>query len=164
MIWENAYREASRDPEFDTKLRAAIDRIFQEFSEENVEKNTAERKPVCWQLLGLIVRMRSLDICLAPKDEASYQSIVELRRAIFQNGELISLGIEQQYHLTAHLTLGYFGKIPDDRTRSNALLSEFGDRWLGERSPEMTISHAQLYKFEDMTRYYREPSWPSFEF
>jgi len=66
-----------------------------------------------------MVMTRSVGVCLAPTDENSYKQILEFRRSIYQNPDLIALGIEQQYHFTAHITLAYFGDTgPNLRPRS----------------------------------------------
>ena len=112
VIWDGAYMDSSRNiPEFDRKLRGAIAESFTAFEGE---KNG---RPVRWQVLGLMVMPRAIGVCLVPRDEAAYESILRFRRAIYQNANLIALGIDQQYHLTAHITLGYFGEIPPDLDR-----------------------------------------------
>lgn len=80
--------------------------------------------------------------------------------ALFQLRE-----IEQHYDFTAHVTLGYFGKVSPglDRTNFSTMLSELNQQWL-LNSPEFLIHRVELRKFDDMTHYYREPDWPSLNF
>ncbi len=76
----------------------------------------------------------------------------------------MALGIEQQYNLTAHITLGYFGDVTDiDRDRLSQTFWELNQQWL-EDSPEYLVQRAELRKFDDMTRYDREPDWPVLNF
>lgn len=108
---------------------------------------------------------RAIGVCLAPRDESSYEEIVQFRRAIYQNPSFMALGIEQQYHFTAHITFGYFGTIPSDldRHQISTVLSDFNHQWM-DSPQELLIKRAELRKFDDMTRYYREESWPVLEF
>ena len=162
LIWEEAYREVVRkNPEFEEQLRWHIAESFQQY-QQFADKSS----PVQWQLLGLMIRPRALNVCLVPKDEASYQQILQLRRSIYQNANLIELGIEQQYHFTAHITLGYFGKISPDLDRANLAktLAALDQHWLETEPQVLKIHRAELRKFEDMTRFEREPHWPMLEF
>ncbi|MGC9526800.1 MAG: DUF1868 domain-containing protein [Limnospira sp.] len=160
LIWNGAYLDSSRKiPEFDRKLQGAIAESFTVFEGE---KNG---QPVRWQVLGLMVMPRAIGVCLVPRDEVAYESVLRFRRAIYQNANLIALGIDQQYHLTAHITLGYFGEIPADLDRDKLAyqFSEFNHQWL-DNPQEMLVRRAELRKFEDMTAYKREPSWPAIVF
>jgi hypothetical protein len=122
--------------------------------------------PIGWQLLGLMVRPRAIAVSLVAQDEDSYKRVLELRRCIYQNSGLIGLGIEQQYHFTAHITLGYFGEISPalDRDRLSNTLLEFNRQELPEEVIPLSINRAELRKFDNMLRYYREPDWPVLEF
>ena len=161
LIWDGAYRDATNDnPQFDLQLRSRMGQIFQ-----HSQPLLSGGIPLQWQLLGLMVMPRALAVYVLPMAESSYDRIVKFRQMIYQNGDLISLGIEQQYHFTAHITLGYFGQVsPDlDRDRLSTILSNFNQRWL-ENAPEFLVKTAELRKFDDMTRYYRESDWPTLEF
>mgnify|MGYP003445259833 CR=1 FL=1 len=160
LIWGSDYQAAAQNPEFEDKLRDRIAETFQKAPTEIYSPT-----PIRWQLLGLHVMPRALAICLVPKDESSYDRITQLRRAIYQTADLIGLGIQQQYHLTAHITIGYFGDIaPDlDRDRTVEILSDFNHKWI-DSSQEMRVSSAQLRKFDDMTHYYREDNWATLDF
>lgn len=162
LIWNNAYRDAKREnPEFEQQLHQRITDSFQKYQESFANGN-----PIGWQLLGLMVMPRAIGVCLAPKDEDSYQRILYLRRAIYQNPGLIALGIEQQYDFTAHVTLGYFGEIPAnlDRDCMMNLLSAFNQQLLEKEGTSFFVRRGELRKFDDMMRYYREPDWPVLEF
>ncbi|HBB33297.1 MAG TPA: DUF1868 domain-containing protein [Cyanobacteria bacterium UBA8803] len=162
LIWESAYLDAQQaNPEFEQQLQERIGESFQKYKQLGHRGN-----PIGWQLLGLIVMPRALGVCLAPKDEESYQRILHLRRLIYQNPGLIALGIEQQYHFTAHITLGYFGDIPPDldRDRISNLLSALNQELLTKDTTAFWVQRAQLRKFDDMLRYYRAEEWPSVEF
>ena len=160
LIWDSAYLDAIKNPEFEGQLRSRIGNCFTD------RKSTLVGDiPIRWMVLGLMVRTRAIGVCLAPRDESSYKQIWELRRSIYQNSDLMALGIEQQYHFTAHITLGYFGDLGSglDRDRFSAILSNLNDQWL-DAPQEIWIHRAELRKFDDMTRYYRESDWPILEF
>lgn len=161
LIWDSTYRDvSSENPQFDAQLSDAMAHIFQQ-SQPLVSGGI----PIRWQLLGLMVMPRALGVSLLPVEESSYDRIIKFRRTIYQNSNLIALGVEQQYHFTAHITLGYFGQTSSnlDRDRLSSSLFEFNQRWL-ENPPEFLVKRAELRKFDDMTHYYRQPDWPVLEF
>jgi 2'-5' RNA ligase len=161
LIWDSAYREAKQNPEFESNLQQCIARSFQQY-----QSSLAENRPIQLQIVGLMVMPRAIAVCLIPREEDAYERILKFRRAIYQNPELIALGIEQQYHFTAHITLGYFGKIPTDLDRAllGETFNELNHQWLEVGKQDFWIHRAELRKFDDMTHYYREPDFPVFEF
>ena len=92
--------------------------------------------------------------------------MVLFRRMIYQNPNLIALGIEQQYNFTAHITLGYFGAAAAtiDRDHLAQQLIQLNEWWLEHAAQDIEVYQAELRKFEDMTHYYREPDWPTVQF
>ena len=162
LIWENAYSQAvEEDVNFEQKLRKELKAIFQQY-----QQVIDVTQPVAWQLLGLVIRPRAIVACLVPKDRESYDLIIQLRRSIYQNETLMGLGIEQQYDYTAHVTLGYFGEIDNDRVKDNLsnIISEINDRLMETGEKILTIHQVQLHKFDNMIHYYREPDWATVKF
>lgn len=160
LIWSDAYRHATEDSAFETQLQNRIAAIFQECNP------ISEGKPIRFQVLGLMVMTRALTVCLAPTDEVSYERILKFRRALYQDRDLIGLGIEQQYYFTPHITLGYFGSVPSTEERGylGDVFESLNQTWL-DREPMMySVFRAELRKFDDMTHYYRESTWPIFKF
>lgn len=159
LIWDRAYEQVIATPELEKQLH---DRIANSFAQCS---HLVTGEPINWQVVGIMVSNRSLGVLLVPTDEQSYERIVQLRRAIYQNQDLIALGIEQQYHFTGHITLAYFGKISDtlDRDRLSIQLTEFNNKWI-DNPQKILVERAELRKFEDMTKYEREVQWPIFEF
>lgn len=163
LVWDLAYREAVKEnPEFESKLQSNIATIFQQYQKDFPHSD----RPITWQLLGLTIRPRAIIVCLVPKDESSYDRILQLRRYIYQNSSLIALGIAQQYDYTAHITLAYFSDIPADLNREMLYqtLCEFNDRYIESAPQILTIASAELRKFDDMLKYYRQSNWPVLEF
>ncbi|MCM0591174.1 MAG: DUF1868 domain-containing protein [Gloeotrichia echinulata DVL01] len=159
LIWDSAYRDTcEKNPDFEQQLHSCCAEIFQQYQ----QSLTKENHPISWQVLGLIVFPRAIAVCLVPQDARSYEEIIKFRRTIYQNPKLIALGIEQHYHFTAHITLGYFGEVaPDlDRTNFSTMLSELNQKWLLSL-PEFLIHRVELRKFDDMTKYYRQSNWAS---
>lgn len=162
LIWASTFRHAAEDPTFEPRLQACVAQVFQK-SEETVQSE----KPIYWQVIGLFLRTRALGICLAPKDEDSYERVLQLRRMLYQSPDLIALGIEQQYNFTAHITLGYFGEPATGVNHAHLAqtLIDLNDRWIGSSEPnEIWVHRAELRKFDDMTRYYRQADWAALEF
>lgn len=158
LIWDNAYQTKQQEnPQFDDQLKRVIAESFKQY--QAIKEN---EQPSRWQILGLLLFPRAIAVGLVPQDEAAYQSIVQLRRSVYQNANLIALGIEQQYRFTAHITLGYFGEIADnlDRGYLATILTQFNERWLGQTPQLLTIETAQLRYFADMTNYGRESHDP----
>ncbi|MEM8720611.1 MAG: DUF1868 domain-containing protein [Cyanobacteria bacterium P01_G01_bin.39] len=156
LIWDENYRQiVAANPDFDQELRRQTAASFQEYQSES------DNQPLTWQLWGVVTRPRTIMACLVPKDQESYQAVIKLRRSLYQNSGLIGLGIEQQYDLTAHITLGYFDQIPNslNRDRLCIVLSQINDRLVESELPEFSIKQAQLRKFENMFQYHREPDW-----
>ncbi len=170
LIWNDAYSAAAENPGFEALLQQHITTIFAE-----VQPLVSSVEPIRWQALGLLVMPRAVAVALAPASEDAYDPIIKLRRALYQSPELIALGIEQQYYLTAHVTLGYFGKIPDQLAQDadfaatftdqlTALLSELNQQWQDGSSYELVVKRAELRKFDTMMHYYRQSTWPMLEF
>ncbi|WP_253188480.1 DUF1868 domain-containing protein [Leptolyngbya sp. 'hensonii'] len=170
LIWDTAYQHAQEKPEFEAQLCDCTARIFQQY-----ESADRQVHAMGWQILGFLLMTRAIGVCLAPKEEHSYEEIVQFRRAIYQNPELIALGIEQQYHLTAHVTLGYLGDVPSDLDQDSPeskafashlshTLTDLNQQWLNDEPHELLIHQAELRKFDDMNRYYRHEGWPVVKF
>jgi hypothetical protein len=161
LIWEQSYLNAlAENAEFDRQLLEEIKVIFQQYQESLAANNSLEL-----DLLGLSIFTRAVAVCLAPT-ETGYQQIVELRRQIYQNQKIINLGIEQQYHFTAHITLGYFGEISSQKTDDKVedILTSINEQWLEKQPPIFTIHQLEIRKFDDMMSYYRQPDWPVIKF
>jgi hypothetical protein len=165
LIWGSSYIEVTQNnPNFEPLLKESIEKSFTEYRKKLTSKNT-----LVWRSAGLIIKPRALVVSLIPKDEESYQQILDLRRHIYQNPNLIALGIEQQYDLTAHITVGYFGELASDRAycqqqQLDRRLTDLNEQWLGYEPNSFAIERAQLRKFDDMMRYYREHDWATVEF
>ncbi len=156
LIWDESYRQVvAANPDFDQELQRQTAASFQDYQSDAINE------PLTWQLWGVITRPRAIMACLVPKDQASYEAVIKLRRALYQNSGLIALGIEQQYDLTAHITLGYFDRIPEglNRDRLCITLSQINDHLVESELTKFTIKQAQLRKFEDMVKYNREADW-----
>ncbi len=157
LIWDSAYRMATdANPDFERKLIEQIEDSFKIYQDSIVDTT-----PIRWQIMGLTVRPRAIEVSLVPKDESSYDRIIALRRAIYQNSGLISLGIEQQYYFTAHTTLAYFANVQQeiDRVRLSDTLQEYNMHWL-DHPQEIILAQGQLRKFTDMYTYERQPNFP----
>ncbi len=160
LIWESAYHYAQEKVEnFDEQLHSAISKIFEQY-----QQSKTLATPIEWQVLGVIVMPRAIGVSLVPKTESAYNQILNLRRAIYQSPDLTALGLEQHYHFTPHITLGYFGEVAPDleRDRFSNTISELNQQ-LSE-FPELKISQAELRKFDDMTHYYRQANWSVLSF
>jgi hypothetical protein len=158
LIWDSAFKIAvENDPKFEEKLR---DRVADSF--ELYAQSLPKDKPIRWQIMGLTIRPRAIEVSLVPKDEESYQRVLAFRRAIYQSSSLIALGIEQQYYFTAHVTIAYFGNVDREIDRANLIdtLQNYNMHWI-DHPQEIIVSEAQLRKFTNMSNYRREADWPT---
>lgn len=159
LIWDSTYRQqVESQPEYETKLRAQIAEVLS----QQPTTGTA----IGLKALGFIVMTRAIAVCLAPNTEADYQRILQLRRSIYQTSDLLALGIDQQYHFTGHITLGYFTG-GDGAAVDVEKLSEHIDR-LNEvfllDFPEFQLQRVELRKFENMLEFNRQADWPTWSF
>lgn len=156
LIWASAYEDAAMNPQFDARLRDCIGEIFQA-AQPSLNSANSPR----WKASGLVVMPRAIAMTLIPADEAAYDRLLRLRRALYQNPQLMGLGVEQQYYLTAHVTLGYFGQAPADLDREAVakFLADCSDEAIAA-APPFVLQRAEFRKFEDMTRYERQPNFP----
>jgi hypothetical protein len=155
LVWDNSYLSLSNaDPGFEPKLRQQIAEGFQGYQPPSPE-------PVVWQIMGVMLRPRAIAVSLVPTEEAGYDRITAFRRSVYQNPGLMGLGVEQQYHFTAHITIAYFGNIQQefDREGFSKMLQDTNLQWI-DRPQSLQISQVELRKFTDMTHYQRESDWP----
>jgi hypothetical protein len=159
LIWEANYRQQIQTtPDYEVRLQNTIADIFSQ------QPNTG--KPIGLRVLGFIVMTRAIAVCLAPNTEADYQQILNLRRSLYQNSSLLALGMDQKYNFTGHITLGYFTQ-PEGRSRDAAQFSQYLDRLNDtflDDFLEFQLQTVELRKFENMTQFYRQPSWPTWSF
>ncbi len=159
LIWDSAYRHAlEANAGFEQQLQSGIANSFQQSS------HIQSHQPIPFRIVGLMVMTRAIAIALAAVDETGYRQILELRRSIYQNPDLIAIGIEQQYHFTPHITLGYFGDLKSvDRSALATQIDQLNERWIGS-DQTFWIKQAELRKFPNMIQYDRDETWATFEF
>lgn len=158
LIWDNKFiDQQSKNSQFEEQICERINHSFKLYQQEYPIS-----QPIHFQLLGLTLFTRGIVVCLAPAEEKGYEQIRHLRRTIYQNLQLIELGIEQQYDFTAHITLGYFYETPSDLEREKIVevLEKLNDQLIENPYPELIIKEAQLRQFDDMLRYYRHDHFP----
>jgi hypothetical protein len=160
LIWDSAYEHAkTANLEFEQQLKSRIAQSLQAFQPLSLNQ------PIGFEILGLTVMPRAIAVCLAPKDEISYERILKLRRAIYQNPEVIAVGIEQQYYFTPHITLGYFGRVADvDREALTQTFDQLNQTWISNPDKSFLVRRAELRKFDNMMAYYRQADWAAFTF
>ncbi len=161
LIWNGAYLHASESPGFDAQLR---DRVASSFRQC---QSMITGQAIRFQVVGLMVMARAIAVCLATTDDSGYERILKLRRSLYQNSDLIEIGIEQQYYFTPHITLGYFGKVPLDldRDRLSQTFDELHQAWLEDYPDnEFLIHQVEFRKFNNMAEYVRNPDWAKFQF
>ncbi len=162
LIWDSSYQQAvAENPNFSEQLRDQIKNSFSQYRNIKGQFSSIE-----WQLYGIAIRPRAIIFCLAPKDQESYQAIMKLRSCIYQNPGLMALGIEQQYDFTGHITLGYFGDIPENLNHDilSGTIAKINDLLLEDSLPVLKINRIELRQFDDMLTYHRQPDWAVVEY
>jgi hypothetical protein len=155
LVWDNSYRAlADKDPAFEGNLRQQIAAGMSGYK-------ATINEAVSWQVMGLMLRPRAISVSFVPANEESYDRVLAFRRSVYQNPGLMSLGVEQQYHFTAHITIAYFGNVQQefDQQALSHTLQDLNLQWI-EAAPELSFSRVELRKFTDMNTYQREESWP----
>lgn len=161
LVWDRSYLQAiAANPTYEPQIQGAIAQTFAQQAPQ-----VSQGQPILLQVMGFVVMTRAIGLCLAPHTESDYERLVGVRRSVYQSPHILALGIEQQYHFTAHITLGYFGQLPDtiDPLPLSQGLEQLTHDFL-ETCPEFTIDQVELRKFDNMTHYFREPDWPVLRF
>lgn len=156
LIWDNIYLDAvAKNPNFDQLLIKQIESIFKDY--KTIYK---ELKAYEFDVLGISIFPRAIAVCLAPKEEC-YESVVKLRKLIYQDEQIVDLGIEQNYEFAAHVTLGYFGNVSDDfdQDKIKSVVTKINDQWLESSPSSFTVEQFELRKFTDMTNFIRQDDW-----
>ncbi len=159
LIWSDSFTHAMKtDSGFEEKLRSSIEASFEQNRQISLDQ------PIGFRVVGLMVMTRALALALVATDEAGYNQMLELRRSIYQSPLLMSIGIEQQYHFTPHITLGYFGELSEvDRSALATKIDELNQPWVGTEET-FWAKKAELRQFPHMNSYVRSSDWPSFTF
>jgi hypothetical protein len=156
LIWDSNYKQQVESrPDYETELQTQIAKVL--------AQQPSLGKPIGLKVLGFMVMTRAIAVCLAPKTEADYQTILNLRRSLYQTSGLLALGIDQQYHFTGHITLGYFvggeGTTVDADKLSHEL-DRLNDVFLND-FPEFQLQTVELRKFKNMLEFDRQVHWPT---
>lgn len=158
LIWDNTYTNAVKEnPDFDNILISEIGKIFSEY---NSAIKKTESLELSLEIIGLSIFPRAIALCLAPT-ENSYEPIIQLRQLIYQNEQIIKLGIEQQYDFVAHITLGYFNKVDEniDLNQVESVIKEVNDLWIEKSDHLFELKQFELRKFTNMINFIRQPEW-----
>lgn len=152
LIWEENYEDAiAQNPDFDLQLAQSVGSSFTNYQQEHGHHRTVK-----FELIGLSFFPRSLVACLVPASEEDYQRVIDLRRHIYQNENVLALGIERQRNnFTAHITLGYFGEEASNIDSDNFLdaIAKINERQADEQHPCFNLEKIELRKFENMVSF-----------
>ena len=156
LIWDQGYRDAlQKNSNFDQLFVEQMAEIFAQSQELLSEVESLDL-----EVVGISIFPRAIAVCFVPTEE-SYDLLIKLRQLIYQNPEIINLGIEQHYNFVGHVTLGYFGNVPEDLdvVTIATKITEINNQWLAQDLPLFKIKQWELRKFNDMLSYTRQPDW-----
>lgn len=155
LIWDSTYKQQVESrPEYEAELQAQIAEVL--------AQQPSTGKTIGLKVLGFMVMTRAIAVCVTPNTEADYQTILNLRRSLYQKSDLLALGIDQQYHFTGHITLGYFvgsEGITVDADKLSQQLDRLNDVFLAD-FPEFQLQTVELRKFKNMLEFERQENWP----
>lgn len=157
LIWDKTYINAVKENHnFDKLLVEEISNIF-----AKSEVIVANVDSLDLEVLGISIFPRAIAVCFIPTEE-SYEILIKLRQLIYQNEQIINLGIEQQYDFVGHLTLGYFDDIPEDLDyeKVESIIKNANNQWIANDLPMFNIKQWELRKFSDMVTYIYKPELP----
>jgi len=156
LIWDKSYLNAVKENlNFDDILISELAKIFKEY-QSLIPKNQSLEL----EIIGLSIFPRAIAVCLVPT-ESSYELIIKLRQLIYQNEEIINLGIEQHYDFAAHVTLGYFNQIDDNinSEKIESIIKEINYLLIDDCTPIFKLKEFEIRKFTNMINYTRQPQW-----
>lgn len=98
-------------------------------------------------------------------DENGYMRLTSLRDVIYRDERLKNLGVVRKFKLTGHLTLAYIEETlsEQDQNQLAETLITLNKQFFATPLP-LNIARAEVRKFDNMTRFYRQREWPVFEF
>jgi hypothetical protein len=157
LIWDTEYINAvTENNNFDNLLIEELNQVFTESQKEIADVDSLDL-----EVLGISIFPRAIVACFIPTEQ-SYNLLVKLRQLIYQNEHIIKLGIEQQYEFVGHVTLGYFGDIPEDLDTEQIAktITSLNNNWIRNELPLFHIKQWELRKFNDMQTYIYQSGWP----
>lgn len=122
--------------------------------------------PILMKVRGVsLFTMGAIVALVAAIDKSGYDRLISFRDSIYDNGLLRDFGVERKFKFTGHITLAYI----------EGMLSERDQNWLAEtlidinkrfftNSLQFNIKRAEVRKFDNMLRYYRQEAWKVFNF
>lgn len=136
----------AQNRQFNAVLRDRLQTLF--------EQQDHWRAAPQWRVSGLAFFRHAVVCLLEPISAREYAPMVSLRRSIYQDDKLRSLGVQQPLPFLAHVTLGYYQRLPSIQSR---------ERWVAhyEHLQSMVCSYAESFglarvevrEFEDMSTF-----------
>ena len=141
-IYESSVQE---EDDFEHRFVQALDSIR--------TKRAQSAKPLRWRPAGIVFFEHAIGCVLTPFADKDYSPLVQLREMIYNNDELLALGVKLPRPYIAHFTLGYFASAPTQEKKASWLAhyEDVSSLFLTER--EWVVSGAELVSFDDMITY-----------
>lgn len=157
LISGSRFVEQQRVNGWEDRLRDRIGEIF-----HRAESPTGASLLVS----GLSLFTSVIVAIISSEDRSGYEQLINVRNMIYQDGELKALGVRKApFSFIGHITLAYVEAKPDiqSATSLSRLLSQFNLHAFSNPLP-LKVIQAELRKFNDMSRYYRQETWPVLHF
>jgi|GEM_PF-2346631 len=102
---------------------------------------------------------------VAPASEQDYERLQKLRDHIYADKELQELGVERRRGFSGHITLYYIEAelAADEKAALAAAIAAVNQAFFAEPLP-FTLQRAEVRGFDNFFGFYRQESWPTFEF
>jgi 2'-5' RNA ligase len=123
------------------------------------------RGTIPMEIRGLALFSKGVVIALAgARDEGGYQRLQALRQALYGDDVLRRLGVQRKHRFMGHVTMCYIEHRLEsqDRAALARSLTQVNEQFFANPLP-FNVTRAELRKFDDLSRFYREDRWPILE-
>ncbi|MCX7709149.1 MAG: hypothetical protein N2484_04800 [Clostridia bacterium] len=102
---------------------------------------------------------------VSPTSEETYSRLQHFRNFIYGNEVLVSLGVERKRSFSGHITLAYIEDdlSSDEKTVLADLVTKI-NKICFSKPLRYIINQAEIRKFNDFSRFYRDEHWPVYLF
>jgi len=122
--------------------------------------------PLQFEIKGIVVSEHGVIMALVtPVSEEDYLNLQAFRNEIYNDKVLMNLGVERKRSFKGHITLGYIEEELTAREKDSLadLIIDINNEYFFEPVAYQII-RAEIRRFHNFLRFYREDSWPAYDF
>ncbi|MDR3590651.1 MAG: hypothetical protein P4N41_13445 [Negativicutes bacterium] len=120
--------------------------------------------PLQYEIKGLSLFPQGVVAAMvSPVGPADYLGLQELRDRLYTDTVLKELGVDRSRGFKGHVSLCYIEEMLDENRKKELsdLIAAMNRRFFSAPLP-FAITRAEVRKFEDFSRFYRQDNWPAF--